>query len=82
MTNRRVTKLTVEMPDQSLYRAVKHAAVDRSVPMREIVTEALREWLERQEQAADLAAFAGAEAEGGTPMPWEQFKAQLDEMAD
>ncbi|MBI2911059.1 MAG: hypothetical protein HYY05_02875 [Chloroflexi bacterium] len=82
MTIRAVAKLTVEMPDHALYRALKHAAVDRGVPLREIVTQALREWLERQEQEADLAAFAEADAEGGPPLPWEQFKAQLDALGD
>lgn len=56
-------KVTFDLADAALYRAVKVEAArgDRSV--REIVEEALREWLERQEEAEDRAAATEALAE-------------------
>ena len=68
-------KLTVTLDDRNLYRALRHAAVERDQPLREIVIEALREWLERQEEQEDLAAVA--ETEGEPTFPWEQVKAEM-----
>ncbi len=62
-------KVTFDLADAELYRAIKveAARADRSV--REIVEEALREWLERGEDAEDAAAAAEAldeyERDGG-----------------
>ena len=57
-------KVTLDL-DPELYRAVKveAARADRSV--REIVDEALAEWLERLEDAEDTAAAVEALAEYG-----------------
>lgn len=55
--------MTFDLEDAELYRAVKveAARVDRSV--REIVEEALRDWLERAADAEDATAAAEALAE-------------------
>lgn len=57
MTVQRPPKLTIEVPDAGLLRAVKHASVDADRPIKDIVIEALREWLERREDAEDVTAM-------------------------
>ena len=56
-------KVTFDLEDPELYRAVKveAARLDRSV--REIVEEALQDWLERAADAEDAAAASEALAE-------------------
>ena len=74
-TSEQPVKLTVTLNDRALYRAIRHMAIERERPVREIVAEALREWLERQEEQEDLAAVA--EAEGEPTIPWEQVRAEM-----
>lgn len=74
-TTEKPVKLTVSISDRDLHRAIRHAAIDRGRPVREIVIEALQEWLERQEEQEDLAAIA--QAEGDETFPWEQVKAEM-----
>lgn len=69
MSMRRVQKLTVELQDEALYKAVKHASVDFGMPAREIVAQALRDWLEQKENEEDLRAMAEAEDDEVTPHP-------------
>ena len=78
MVTDKPVRLTVTLSDPALYRAIRHAAIERDRPVREIVAEALREWLERQEEQEDLAAIA--EAEGKPTIPWEQVKAEMQAM--
>lgn len=56
-------KVTIDISDDALYRAIKveGARSDRSV--REIVEEALAAWLERREDAEDAASAHAALAE-------------------
>lgn len=68
-------KLTVQIHDKALYRAVRHLSVEQDRSLKEIVTEALREWVFRQEEKEDVAAIA--ETEGEESYPWEQVKAEL-----
>jgi len=70
-------KLTVNLGDRDLYRSLRHAAIERDRTVREIVVEALREWLDRQEAERDLSAIA--EVEGEPTFPWEQVKRELGE---
>jgi len=71
-------KVTFDLEDADLYRAVKVEAARSDRSVREIVEEALAEWLERREIAEDAAAAAEALAEyerdGG--MVAEQFLAE------
>jgi plasmid stability protein len=55
-------KATLDL-DPDLYRAIRveAARTDRSV--KDVVDEALRRWIEAQEEAEDLAAAADAMAE-------------------
>ena len=62
-------KVTIALRDDALYRAVRIRAVASGRQIRDVVEEALREWLERQEDAEDVAlareALAEYEASGG-----------------
>jgi hypothetical protein len=64
-------KVTFDIGDADLYRAIKVEAARSDRSVREIVEEALAEWLERREDAEDRDAAAEALAEyareGGTP---------------
>ena len=80
VTTEKPVKLTVNIRDRNLYRAVRHAAIERDQPVREIVIEALRQWLERQEEQEDVAAIA--QTEGEETYPWEQVKREMHEARD
>ena len=69
------TKITVDIGNRDLYRAVRHAALERDMSLREVVIEALEEWLERQEEMLDLAAVRAARDEPA--VPWDELKRQL-----
>ncbi len=43
-------RITVDLGSVELYRALKFASVERGVAAREIVAEALREWLHRHQR--------------------------------
>ena len=64
-------KVTFDIADADLYRAIKVEAARSDRSVREIVEEALAEWLERREEAEDREAAAEALAEyardGGRP---------------
>jgi hypothetical protein len=47
---------------------VKVVAAYQGRPLRDIVAEALRDWLERQEELGDLADFMAAEGEPERPL--------------
>jgi len=55
-------KVTIDL-DPELYRAVKVEAARGDKSLREIVEESLAAWLERLEDAEDVAAAAEALAE-------------------
>jgi hypothetical protein len=62
-------KVTFALEDAELYRDIKVESARSGRSVREIVEEALREWLERHEDAEDAAAAAVAlkeyQREGG-----------------
>lgn len=74
-TTEKSVKITVDLEDKDLYRAVRHAAIEKDMTLREIVIEALRDWLEKQEEEEDLAAIT--QAEGDETLPWEQVKEEM-----
>jgi hypothetical protein len=47
------TKVTVDLGDPALYRDIRIAAIELDRPVRDIMVEALREWLERQDALED-----------------------------
>ena len=52
-------RIHVDLGSTALYRALKFAAVERGVPARQIVVEALREWLDRNHSVASAAKEGG-----------------------
>ena len=48
-------KVTIALRDDALYRAVRIRAAESGRQIRDVVEEALREWLERREDVEDLA---------------------------
>ncbi len=75
LTTHKPARLTVDLGDERLYKAIRVAAIERRRPVREIVIEALREWLRNQEEQEDLAAYREAKDEPG--IPWEEVKAAI-----
>ena len=53
-------KVTLDLADADLYRAIKVEAARRDRSVREIVEEALEQWLQRIEGEEDAAAAAAA----------------------
>jgi hypothetical protein len=68
-------KITIRLQDRDLYRAIRHAAVERDETISSVVTAALRQWLEEYEAASDRAAVATTEDE--PDYDWEQVKAEM-----
>ena len=64
-----VRRMTVIFDDEELYTALKVEAARRHRPAKEIVSEAVREWLEGQEDKEDLEVarerLAAYKREGG-----------------
>ena len=62
-------KVTVDIADSDLYRAIKVEAARSDRSVREVVEEALREWIERREDEEDGSgareALAEYERDGG-----------------
>lgn len=62
-------KVTIALRDDALYRAVRIRAAESGRQIRDVIEDALREWLERQEDAEDLEAareaLADYDAHGG-----------------
>ena len=69
------TRLTLDLGDPNLYQAIRHAAIERNQPVRAIVVEALRKWLEEQEDQEDIEAIRARRSE--ETYPWEQVKAEM-----
>ncbi|MBI4493575.1 MAG: hypothetical protein HY690_12365 [Chloroflexi bacterium] len=56
-------RMTVLFEDESLYTAVKVEAARLNRPLKDLVTEALRQWLAAREDAELLPAIEAARAE-------------------
>ena len=46
------TRITVDLGNEELLKAIKIAAVEQDKSIREIVTDALRQWLDKKEGRA------------------------------
>ena len=56
-SNRSRSRITVDLGSADLYRTLKFAAVEQDVTIREIVVEALQEWMARRNgRSKDAAA--------------------------
>ena len=73
----KIAKITVDLGNPRLYKAVKILAIERGITLREVVVEALKEWVEKQEDLEDLA---DAQARLGEPTrPIEEIIKELGE---
>jgi len=70
------TRITVDLGSERLYRAVRVLAAARGRPLRDVVTEALKDWVEKQEDLEDLAAIAEVRHEPTRPL--REVLAELD----
>ena len=62
------TRITVDLASERLYRAVRVLAAGQGRPLRDVVAEALRDWVEKQEELEDLAAIADVEHDELVPL--------------
>jgi len=53
-------KITLDLADADLYRAIKIEAARRDRSIRDVVEEALEQWLQRVEDEEDAAAAEAA----------------------
>jgi len=74
-TTEKMAALTVRVNNNAVAYAITTLAAEQHRSVEEIVEEALRLWLERQEELEDLAAIA--EVEDEPTIPWEQVKAEI-----
>ncbi|MHB8644843.1 MAG: hypothetical protein ACYDAR_03515 [Thermomicrobiales bacterium] len=74
-TTEKTATLTVYVKNNAVAYAVTTLAAEQNRSVEEIVEEALRAWLEHQEELEDLAAIA--EVEGEPTIPWEQVKEEM-----
>jgi hypothetical protein len=74
-TTEKGVTLMVRVENVAVAYAVTTIAAERHRSVEEIVDEALRNWLEHQEELEDLEAIA--EAEGEPTIPWEQVKEEM-----
>jgi metal-responsive CopG/Arc/MetJ family transcriptional regulator len=78
-------KVTFSTADEALYRRLKARAAADGRPVRELVEDALREWLERREDREDVEgareALAEYERDGGVAAAehFEHLAAELRE---
>ena len=74
-------KMTVVFHDEGLYTDLKVEAVRRRKTASDIVSEAVREWLERREDAELLPAIGEVRSEwlekGGRP--WDEVEHEIEE---
>ncbi len=71
------TRITVDLKDDDLYRAVRVAAIDRGTSMTEMVCEVLKDWLRKEEAREDLEAYWEAKDEPARPL--DEFLAEIGE---
>lgn len=73
-TEKRAT-LTVHVSNGALAYAIHTLAGEQNRSVDDVVDEALRNWLEHQEDLEDLAAIA--EVAGEPTIPWEEVKEEM-----
>lgn len=61
----RGTRITIDLGSEQLLKAIKFAAIEQGKPVREIVIEALRQWLEGKKppRSSDFQAMMEAVSE-------------------
>lgn len=74
-------KMTVVFHDEELYTNLKVEAARRHTPASEIITDAVRQWLENYEDAELIPVIEAARTEwkdkGGRP--WSEVEQEMEE---
>lgn len=73
----KANKITVDLGSPGLYKAVKILAIERGMTLREAVVEALKDWVEKQEDLEDVKAIEEVEHEPSRPI--EEYLAEIGE---
>ena len=71
------TRMTVDLGSERLCRAIRVLAAAQGRPLRDVVSEALLDWIEKQENMEDLAAIE--EVRGEPKRPLRHILAELGE---
>jgi len=74
---RKDTRITVDLKSEELQRAVRVAAIDRKTSVGEIVSQAIKGWLEREEEKEDLEAYREVKDEPSRPL--DEFLVEIGE---
>jgi len=64
----RGTRITVDLGSQRLARSLRVLAAALGRPLRDVVDEALRDWIEKQEEIEDIAAIEEVRDEPTRPL--------------
>lgn len=70
-------KISVVLDDDELYTTLKIQAAKSNRKLKEIICEALEEWLKLQEDLEDAAFAREAMVESGENIPWENIKGEM-----
>ncbi len=71
------TRITIDLKDEEFYRSVRIAAIDRGTSMTEMVCEALKDWLRKEEEKEDLEAYREVKYESARSL--DDFLADIGE---
>jgi hypothetical protein len=81
----KASKITVDLGDRALYRALKLAAVQEDMTVREVVIEAVSYWLEHREEIEDRLAAEKADrvetTRDGEQVPLGRVRAEIEHRA-
>lgn len=58
------SRITVDLGSAELYRALRIAAIERDCSMREVIVQAIEQWLDREAQPSASIAAAAERAHG------------------
>ncbi len=56
-------RITVDISNPKLYDAIKQLAAEKGFTLKEVVNEALLDWVHKQEELEDIQAIEEAEGE-------------------
>lgn len=68
MVAEKTCKITVDLGNPALHKAVKILAIEKGVTLRDVVIEALKDWVSKQEDMEDLQAIEQAKDEPSRPL--------------
>jgi len=71
------TRVTVDLKAEELHRAVRVAAIDRNASVSDIVCQAIKDWLAKEEEKEDLEAYREVKDEPSRSL--DEFLAEIGE---